>query len=339
VTVWVYAEVAAGGRVEPSALELVSKARTLDAEVTAVALGSGALAAADALGAHGATTVLATDDPVYDQYLAEAASYALAELVREHRPDLVLFGPRYDSRDVAARLQGMLGSTLVANVDDVVAVDSVRVRTALSLWPGRPGNLRGGVGGTKVVEVALAGPRPALVVTRAKAFQARATGGEARVVQVVIEIPDARKRVRLVSRHDETGAGARLDDAKVVVAGGRGLGDPANFALLEELARAIGNAAVGATRPVVDAGWAPFTMQIGQTGKTVRPDVYIAVGISGAAQHVVGMKTSAYVVAINNDPNAPIFQIADLGLVGDSVEVVRALIAEFGAAGLPHALN
>ncbi len=331
MSVWVYAEVRGGDRVEPSALELASKACTLDADVTAVALGSGAGAAAGALGAHGATTVLASGDAVYDDY-PEAAAYALAELARAHRPDLVLFGPRYDSRDVAARVQAMLGSTLVANVDDVVSVDRVRVRTALSLWPGRPGNLRGGIGGTKVVDVSLAGERPALVVTRAKAFQARPAGGTARVVAVELAIPDERKRVRVVSRHDETGAGSQLDGAKVVVAGGRGLGEPATFALLEELARAIGDAAVGATRPVVDAGWAPFTMQIGQTGKTVRPDVYIAVGISGAAQHVVGMKRSAYVIAINNDPDAPIFRISDLGVVADSVEFVRALIAELGGS-------
>ncbi len=331
MSIWVYAETDPSASVDQSALELVTKARTLDGDVAAVVLGAGAEDSAERLGEHGATTVFFSDDPVYDEYVAEPAAHALAELAREHQPDLVLFGPRYDSRDVAGRLQGMLGSALVANVDDVVAVDRVRIRTALSLWPGRPGNLRGGLGGTKVVEVALADPRPRLAVTRAKAFRAQPSGGRARVVPVDVSIPDECRRVRRVERHDETGTGPQLEDAKVVVAGGRGLGDPENFGLLEELARMIGNAAVGATRPVVDAGWAPFSIQIGQTGKTVKPDVYIAVGISGAAQHVVGMKGAGRVVAINNDPNAPIFQVSDLGVVGDSVDVVKAVIAELAA--------
>jgi electron transfer flavoprotein alpha subunit len=222
----------------------------------------------------------------------------------------------------------MLACALVANVDDVLTLDRVRVRTALSLWPGRPGNLRGGIGGTKAVDVALTGARPGLVVTRAKAFAAQPRGGRAKVVPVDVAIPAERRKVRRVARRREATAGPQLEDARVVIAGGRGLGERANFAVLDELAQTLGNAAVGATRPVVDAGWAPFSIQIGQTGKTVKPDVYFAVGISGAAQHIVGMKGATRVVAINNDPNAPIFQIADLGVVGDAVATVRALIAE-----------
>jgi electron transfer flavoprotein alpha subunit len=130
----------------------------------------------------------------------------------------------------------------------------------------------------------------------------------------------------LVERHESEGAGRRLDEARVVVAGGRGLQDPDAFSLLERLAEAIGDAAVGATRPVVDAGWAPFSMQIGQTGKTVRPEVYIAVGLSGAAQHVIGMKEAASIVAVNTDPKAPIFQLATLGIVGDASTVVQGTI-------------
>jgi electron transfer flavoprotein alpha subunit len=333
--IWVYAELDASGGVASPTLELLTKARSLTTEVTAVALGAGATDAADALGAHGATTVLAADDPVYDEYLAEPAAYALAQLVRERPPDLVLFGPGYDSRDVAGRLQAMLGCALVANVDDVVALDRVRLRTALRLWPGRPGNLRGGVGGTKVVDVALAGPAPRLVIARAKAFDATASGGRARLVAVDVAIPEACRRTRRAARHHDESSGTRLEDAKVVIAGGRGLGEAGNFALLDELARAIGSAAVGATRPVVDAGWAPFGMQIGQTGKTVEPDVYIAVGISGAAQHVVGVKGAHRVVAINKDRDAPIFQLADLGIVGDALEVVPALIAELAGVATP----
>jgi electron transfer flavoprotein alpha subunit len=330
--VWVYAELGARGDVDGSALELLTKARALAVDVTAVALGPGAFAAAGILGEHGATRVLAGNDAVFEDYPAEPAAHVLAELVREHAPQLVLFGPSYGSRDVAGRLQALLGSTLVANVDDVVALDHVRLTVALSLWPGRPGNLRGGIGGAKVVDVRLAGPTPRLVSARARAFDAEPSGGRAEVVAVDVAVPESRKRARRLERIEEGGAGARLEEARVVIGGGRGLQEPANFALLEALAAAIGNAAVGATRPVVDAGWAPFSMQLGQTGKTVKPAVYIAVGVSGAPQHVVGISGAGYVIAINKDPNAPIFQLADLGIVGDALTVLPAVIEGLKAA-------
>jgi electron transfer flavoprotein alpha subunit len=330
--IWVYAEVGPDGNVAPSALELLTKARALDDGVAAVALGPGSMAAATTLGEFGAVTVFASDDAVYADHPAEAAAYAIEGLAREHRPKLILFGPTYESRDVAGRLQGMLGSALVANVDEVVDVDHVRLTVALSLWPGPPGNLRGGMAGAKRVDVALSGPSPRLVLARAGAFEARPSGGRAEVVAVDAEIPAERRRVRRLDRHEECTRGPKLEDAKVVVAGGRGLEQRENFALLDELAHAIGDAAVGATRPLVDAGWAPFRMQIGQTGKTVRPDVYIAVGISGAAQHLVGMKDARCIVAINKDRDAPIFQYADLGIVGDALAVIPALIAELELA-------
>ena len=330
--IWVYAEIGADGEVAPPALGLLTKARSLTADVVAVALGPGAGAAAALLGEHGAATVFVSDDAVYADRLAEPASYALGRLACEHKPDLILFGPSYDSRDVAGRVQAMLGSALVANVDDVVGPDHVRLTTALCLWPGRPGNLRGGIAGAKTVDVELTGPAPRLVLARTGAFQALPSGGSANVVAVDVDIPSARLRTRLRQRHAESDEGPALDQARVVVAGGRGVGEPGSFALLDELARAIGDAAVGATRAVVDAGWVPFRMQIGQTGKTVKPDVYIAVGISGAAQHVVGIKDSLRIVAINTDRDAPIFQHADLCIVGNALTVVPALIAELETA-------
>jgi electron transfer flavoprotein alpha subunit len=174
--------------------------------------------------------------------------------------------------------------------------------------------------------VQLEGPDPKLVLVRPKSFDAEPSGGEASVVPVDVAIPEALRRARRVERHEEPSAGPKLEEAKVVIAGGRGLKEAANFQLLEDLAGALGGAAVGATRAVVDAGWVPYPMQIGQTGKTVRPDVYIAVGISGATQHMVGMKTSKTIVAINKDAEAPIFQIADLGIVGDALKVLPKLI-------------
>jgi len=328
--VWVYAELRPDG-IDPSALELLTKARSLADQVAAVALGPRAADAAAILGEYGARTVFVGDDSVYAEYPAEPAAYVLAELVRRYAPELVLFGSSYDARDIAGRLQGVLGTALVANVDDIAGLDRVRLTAALRLWPGRPGNLRGGIGGPKTVDVTLSGPTPRLVLARPRAFDAEPSGGEADVVTVDVPIPPERRRARRLERHEERTEGPRLEEARTVVAGGRGLEDPANFALLDQLANAIGAAAVGATRPVVDAGWAPFSRQIGQTGKTVKPGVYIAVGISGAPQHVVGVTGAGLVIAINKDRDAPIFQLADLGIVGDALTLLPALVEKISA--------
>jgi electron transfer flavoprotein alpha subunit len=336
--VWVYAAIRPDGVLDASALELLTKARSLGGDVTAVALGPGASSVTDSLANYGARTVFVGDDAVYDDYLSEPATYALAQLARKHRPELMLFGPSLDSRDVAGRLQAMLGCTLMTNADDLLAIDRARTRVALSVWPGRPGNLRGGVGGTKVVDVLLAGALPRLAIPRAKAFDAEPVGGSAEIVELDFAIPDERKRVRRTERHEEGQTGASLERARVIVSGGRGLQHASNFALLERLAMTIGDAAVGASRPVVDAGWAPFSIMIGQTGKTVKPEVYIAVGISGANQHVVAMKDAKRILAINKDKDAPIFQIAGLGVVGDALQIVPAVIEALRGAASADAV-
>jgi electron transfer flavoprotein alpha subunit len=326
--VFVYAEHGPDGAVDPSTLWLLTAARTLGGEAIAVALGAGSEAASPTLGDFGATAVVVDEDPVYDQYPGEPAAHVLAQLVAQHEPDMVLFGSSYDARDVAGRLQAMLGTALVANVADVIDAEHVRLEVALLLTPGRAGNLRGGIGGLKRVDVELTGPTPHILLMRSNELAAKPCGGKARVIPVGIAIPDARRRARRLARHEELGVGLQLDNARVVVAGGRGLEAAENVRLLEELAAAIGNAAVGATRPVVDAGWAPFARQIGRTGKTVSPDVYIAVGISGASQHLAGVKGAGRIVAINKDAHAPIFQYADLGVVGDALTIVPALVEE-----------
>ncbi len=305
--IWVYAEASPDGKVEQTALENLTKARDLGAGLAAVVLGAGATEAAKQLGEHGAETVYASDDPVFDEYLAQPHVHALEALTREHQPELILFSPTYDSRDVAGRLQARLGSTLMANASDLLSPDYAQTQI---------------FGGTQVVDVTLSGPDPKLVIVRAKSFEASPAGGQANVVPVQTDIPEEAKKARRVERHDEQAAGPKLEEAKVVLAGGRGLQDPANFKLLEELAEAIGSSAIGASRAVVDSGWVPYSMQIGQTGKTVKPEVYFAVGISGATQHLVGMKESKRIIAINKDKDAPIFQYADLGIVGDALKLL-----------------
>jgi electron transfer flavoprotein alpha subunit len=312
VKVWVWADVTPDGPAT-SALELLTKARELGDEVAAVALGPGAKAAADALGQHGAQTVFAVDDEIFTNHLAQPALHALAGLVEEHAPDLILFPASYDARDVAGRLQARTGSTLMANATDVLGADKARTEI---------------LGGTKIVDVELKGPTPRLVIVRPQSFEAEPSGGTAEVVDVKTDVPDELTTAERIERHEEAASGPRLESAKVVVAGGRGLGGPDAFEQLEKLAAAIGNAAVGASRAAVDAGWVPYSYQIGQTGKTVKPEVYLCAGISGALQHLVGMKGAKRIVAITKDPDAPILKIADLGVVGDLFQVVPALTEE-----------
>ena len=314
-TIWVYAEVRPEGP-NPTALELLTKARSIGDEVAAVALGPGATTAAPALGDHGAATVFASDDQVYADTLGQPAAHALHGLIQDHAPDLVLFSTSYDARDVAGRLQAKLGCTLMSNASDVTSAGAAQTQI---------------FGGSRVVDVSLEGPSPRLVLVRPKSFAPEPSGGTAEVVPVETAIPDELTAARRVERHEETASGPRLEDAKVVIAGGRGLQDPSNFKLLDDLAAAIDDAAVGASRAVVDAGWVPYSYQVGQTGKTVKPEVYIAVGISGATQHVVGMKGAKRIIAINKDADAPIFRFADLGVVGDALAVVPKLIEEIRA--------
>jgi len=315
---WVFAEVS-DGRATATSLELLTKARTLSDTVAAVVLHPQAEQATAALGEHGAATVYAGSDAAYGEVLLGGpGADAVAALVAEHQPDLILFGSSYDSRDVAGRLAARLDSRVIANAVDVRADDGIVVESAI-------------FGATRVVQTRYEGRPPALVLVRPKSFVAApGDGGTPTVVPVHVGVDDRHRRARVVQRSTETASGPKLEDAPVVVSGGRGLGDPKNFALLEELAGLL-KGAVGASRAVVDAGWVPYAMQVGQTGKTVKPAVYIACGISGAMQHTVGMKGSKSIVAINKDPDAPIFKLADLGIVGDVLKVVTQLIEELKA--------
>jgi electron transfer flavoprotein alpha subunit len=309
--VLVYAELNQG-KLQSISLELMAKARELG-DVEAVTLGAGAGTAAAMLGKHGAKVVHVNEDSAFDDFIAEPAADALAALHGQNPPDLVLFGFTHDSREVAGRLAARLGVGLISNAGDVVAKDGGFVAKVPYF------------GGAKVASLR-ANKKPAIILVRPKSFEASETGGTAEIKKLDVPVPESSKRAHIVERIVEASEKVKLEDAKVVISGGRGMGGPDNFPLLEDLANALGGA-VGASRAVVDAGWVPYSMQVGQTGKSVRPGVYIAVGISGAMQHTVGMKASKIIIAINKDAEAPIMKMADLGVVGDALKIVPALTA------------
>ena len=308
-TVWVYAELDQG-RLSGGSLELMARARELG-DVSAIALGPGAGEAAATLGAHGASKVWVSEDEVFAEYLAEPATDTVASLLDSGEPDVLLFGFTPDSREVAGRLAARRGVGLISNAMGVDAADG-KVTATVPYF-----------GGAKVATYE-ANARPAIVVVRPKSYEASESGGTAEVEQVAPVIGQTSRRARITGRQVEAAEQVKLEDAGVVVAGGRGLGGAENFALVEGLASALGGAA-GASRAIVDAGWVPYALQVGQTGKTVRPSVYIAAGISGAMQHTVGMKGSKVIIAINKDPDAPILKMADLGVVGDVLKILPKL--------------
>jgi len=313
--VWVFVETV-DGTPKPVVLELLTKARSLG-ETTAIALGPGASKSADALGKYGAKKVYVHEDPAFREILATPAVDLLARLIEKDQPELVIFGMTYDGRDVASRLSARLGTALIANAIDVSARDGSWAIVSPMF------------GGSLLVTTVPRAKAPTLVLIRPKAVAAEPAGSAgAPQVETLTDPVDAGKAAaRVLRRETEKASGPRLEDASVIVSGGRGLGAPENFKMLDELAAELG-AAVGASRAVVDAGWKPYSFQIGQTGKTVKPTVYIALGISGAMQHTVGMKGAKTIIAINKDPEAPIFKLADLGVVGDVHKIVPQLIQE-----------
>jgi electron transfer flavoprotein alpha subunit len=300
-----------GDEVLKSSLGVLAKAASLGDEVTGVVIGSNVRGLADQAGKFGATKVYVADDPKLEAPLPQPRVDVLARLIADKGIDTVLFANSVLAADVAAALAARLDAGLNWDLVDLAEEDGKLVGKR----PALQDSVYVDVGWTS---------EPRLALFRSGSFDPSETGGSAEVEDVEAELEEFSTAARMVDQAHEESEGPSIEDAPVIVAGGRGLGGPENFTLVEELAKALGGA-VGATRAVVDAGWYPYAAQVGQTGKTVSPKLYIACGISGAIQHKVGMQSSGVIVAINKDANAPIFEFADLGVVGDVYEIVPKL--------------
>jgi electron transfer flavoprotein alpha subunit len=265
------------------------------------------------LGEYGATKVYAAD------HGANLPGVAIASAMKSvidggETPDLIMFPQNYEGRDVMSRLSVKLDKTVITNNTDITdGGDGVSVVTPI-------------FGGNTLVSTTFTGSAPFLAAFRPKSFAAESAGGAAAAVTAVA-VPDlgTAGAAKVTAVHVEETSGPKLDEANIVVAGGRGLGEAPSYAMVEELATLL-HGAPGASRAIVDAGWVPYSYQVGQTGKVVKPTIYIAVGISGATQHMVGMKGSKNIIAINKDKEAPIFGVSDLGIVGDVHKVLPKLI-------------
>ncbi len=299
------------GELQKGALGVLAKAAQLGDEVAGVVLGSGVKDLAARAGRFGAAKVFVADDPALEAPLPQPRVDALAQLVHEQDVDTILFAVSVLSADVAAGLAARLDAGLNWDLVDLASDNGnlVGKRPALE--------------DTVYVDVGWTG-ETRLAMFRPGTFDPVETGGEAEVIDLSPQFVDFSTQATMLEQAHAESEGPSIEDADVIVAGGRGLGSPENFSLVEALAKALGGA-VAATRAVVDAGWYPYATQVGQTGKTVSPKLYIACGISGAIQHKVGMQGSGLVIAINKDPNAPIFEYADLGVVGDLNEIVPKL--------------
>lgn len=318
--IWVFVEKAGqGDNIAPITRELLGKGRELaDAsggKLAALVLGSGVGGLADRAFAYGADKAYVVDDPKLAQYTADAYVGAAAALAKEYQPELILTGASFQARDFSAALAAELGVG--------VAIDATNV----TLDGGQISAVRPSHGGNVVNTISFGAARPAVVAARKQSFpEAKDQPGRSGEV-VSAAMPGVDLRATVTNVAPKQGA-VNLADAAIIVSGGRGLGSPENyFKLIPPLAEAVGGA-YGASRAVVDAGWVPYEHQVGQTGKTVSPKLYVACGISGAIQHLAGMRTSRTIVAINKDADAPIFRVASYGVVGDVNEIVPLLTEE-----------
>lgn len=305
-----------GGAFKKAAYETVSTAVKLAADLNTqavgIVVGSGVEGIAAELGKYGVSKVIVVDDPVLTNYSTEAYAQALEEAIKKDNAKILLMPATAMGRDLSARVAARFKAGLASDV------------THMDVAGGKLTITRPIFAGKAFQKISITSDQQ-VITLRPNVFKARETGGSATVEKIAVSFKPVRARVK--DTVVESGKKIELTEAEIIVSGGRGLKGPENWNLIGELASALG-AAQGASRAVVDAGWRPHEEQVGQTGKTVSPTLYVAVGISGAIQHLAGMSTSKCIVAINKDREAPIFKVADYGIVGDLFEVVPRLTAE-----------
>jgi len=306
------------GAEQPVTRELLARARELAGDaggrVVALVLGDAPEKIAGRLGGLGVDEALCVASPELARYRPRPWVEAAAAVARERNPAAILVGATTNGKEFAGSLAAALGTGIAPDC------------TEISWKDGRPVASRPVYGGRLLETLTFAASGPCVCSIRPRAYEDPGPGSGAAppVANAAASIPAEALDAEILEFRREEGETVNLSDADVIVAGGRGIQDPSNFAMIKELADALGGA-VGASRAVVDAGWIPYPHQVGQTGKTVRPKLYVAVGISGAIQHLAGMKTSETIVAINKDASAPIFKVASLGLVGDALQIVPLL--------------
>ncbi len=310
------------------AFELLGKAKELaeplQTEVTAVLLGYQVKDLADQLAAYGADKVIVVDDPELEVYRTEPYTHALASVINEYKPEILLVGATAIGRDLGPRVSARVATGLTADCTMLEIGNFPLV--GKDQKPNQLLMTRPAFGGNTIATIACPDHRPQMATVRPGVMQkiTPIEGAKAEVIEYNPGFTPDNKYVEILEVVKAVNDAVDIQDAKILVSGGRGVGSPENFKLLEDLAEAVGGT-VSCSRAVVDSGWKPKELQVGQTGKTVRPNVYFAIGISGAIQHVAGMEESDYIIAINKEESAPIFDVADLGIVGDLNKIVPKL--------------
>ena len=313
------------------AFELIGKgkdlAKDLNTEVTAVLIGSGVKGLADELAAYGADRVIVVDDPELKDYRTEPYTHALSSVINKYKPELMLIGATAIGRDLGPRVSARVATGLTADCTQLDIGDFPLVaREGQEQKHNQLLMTRPAFGGNTIATIACPDNRPQMATVRPGVMQKidRIEGAKAVVEEYNPGFTPDNKYVEILDVVKSITDTVDIMDAKILVSGGRGMGCPENFEMLKELADVLGGE-VSCSRAVVDAGWEPKDLQVGQTGKTVRPQVYFAIGISGAIQHVAGMEESDLIIAINKDETAPIFEVADYGIVGDALKIVPKL--------------
>lgn len=314
------------GEVSGIAYELLGKAKDLakdlDTDVTAVLLGSGVMGLADGLAEYGADKVIVVDDKELEVYRTEPYAHALSSVINEYKPEIMLVGATAIGRDLGPRVSARVATGLTADCTVLEIGDFTDMATK-EVLPKQLLMTRPAFGGNTIATIACPYNRPQMATVRPGVMQkiAPITGAKANVIEYNPGFTPDNKYVEILEVVKSVADTVDIQDAKILVSGGRGVGSEENFKLLQDLADVMGGT-VSCSRAVVENGWMPQERQVGQTGKTVRPSVYFAIGISGAIQHVAGMEEADIIVAINKDETAPIFDVADYGLVGDLNKIV-----------------